>query len=70
MILRNWRYYLLKEDGRSGRVINDVVTYDGSKKSLPQTPDGWQQVAIGYERPIDKHGLVTSFTLPLGFVRG
>ena len=69
MILRNWRYYLLKEDGRTGRVINDVVTYDGSKKSLPQTPDGWQQVAIGYERPIDKHGLVTSFTLPLGFVR-
>lgn len=67
MSLRKFLYYILKEDGRSGQVVNDVVTYSGQPKPLPQTPSGWEDILLSWER--QKHGLSTLFTLPLGFVR-
>lgn len=66
---RKFLYYLLKKDGRSGQVVNDVVTYSGQPKPLPQTPDGWQDLQILFERSLDKHGLLTMSSLPFGFVR-
>lgn len=69
MSLKKFLYYLLKKDGRSGQVVNGVVTYTGQPKPLPQSPDGWQDLQILYERSIDKHGLLTLSSLPFGFVR-
>lgn len=66
---RKFLYYLLKKDGRSGQVVNDVVTYSGQPKPLPQTPSGWQELIILFERSLDKHGLLTMSSLPFGFVR-
>lgn len=66
--MRSWLYYILKEDGRSGQVVNGVVSYTGQPKPLPNTPTGWQEVLLAWERSIDRHGLVTNFSLPLGFV--
>lgn len=69
MSLKKFLYYLIKDDGRSAEVVNDVVTYSGQPKPLPQTPDGWQQILLAWERSIEKHGLITKFSLPLGFIR-
>lgn len=67
MILPRWRYCIAKEDGRTGRVTNGVVTFDGSKSKIP-SPDGWQGLQIMIERPTDKHGLTQMQTLPNGLV--
>lgn len=69
MSFKRFLYYLLKPDGRSGQVINDTVTYTGSPKQLPQTPEGWQEIQIAYERPKESHGLKSSFSLPFKFPR-
>lgn len=68
MSLRRFLYYILKEDGRSGKVVNGVVTYTGIKTPLPQTPDGWQEMQIGWERSLSDHGLIRSFSMPWGYV--
>ena len=67
--MKKWLYYILKEDGRSGHVVNDVVTYSGQPKPLPQTPNGWQDLLLNFERELTKHGLVTTVSLPVGLVR-
>jgi hypothetical protein len=67
--MRKFFYYLLKPDGRSGQVVNGVVTYSGQPKPLPQTPDGWQELLIEFNRSVERHGVDATATLPLGFVR-
>ncbi len=67
--MRKFLYYILKEDGRSGKVVNGVVTYTGQPTPLPETPDGWQELAIGWERDLNDYGIVKNFSLPFGFVR-
>jgi hypothetical protein len=68
-VYKRFQYYLLKPDGRSGQVVNGVVSYSGSPKPLPQNPDGWQNITLAWERSLEKYGLVPNFSLPLGFVR-
>lgn len=67
--MKKFLYYILKEDGRSGKVVNGVVTYTGVPTPLPQTPDGWQGLQLAWERSIADHGLIRNYTLPFGFVR-
>lgn len=69
MGLRKFLWYILKEDGRSGRVVNDVVSYTGTKTPLPQTGIGWDGLQILWERNMDDHGVIRNATLPFGFVR-
>src|SRR6188768_2687239 len=68
-MLRKFLYHIVTEDGRSGYVNNGVVTYQGQPKALPQTPQGWQELVILFERELQKHGLVTLASLKFGFVR-
>src|SRR6188768_1144625 len=68
-MLRKFLYHIVTEDGRSGQVVNGVVTYSGQPKALPQTPQGWQELIILFERELQKHGLVTLASLKFGFVR-
>lgn len=67
--MKQFLYYILKEDGRSGKVVNGVVTYTGTPTPLPQTPDGWASLQIAWERSITDHGVIRNFSLPFGFVR-
>lgn len=67
--MRKFLYYILKEDGRSGKVVNGVVTYSGTPSPLPQTPDGWQSLQIAWERSASDHGIIRNYSLPFGFVR-
>jgi hypothetical protein len=68
-LTRPFRYYLLRSDGRSLQIINDVVTSLSNKAALPQTPDGWQEIVISWERDAAKYGIQRNFTLPIQFVR-
>lgn len=69
MTLSKFLYYILKEDGRSAKVVNKVVTYTGVPTPLPQTPDGWQELLLLFERSLERHSIETGDSLNLGFVR-
>lgn len=69
MSLKPFLYYILKEDGRSGKVVNGVVTYTGVPTPLPQVPDDGGGMQIAWERSLTDHGLNRNFSLPFGFVR-
>lgn len=68
MLPKPWFYYLLDEHGRSYTIINGVVTTRAVPTPLVSTPDGWQEILIGWERNMSKVGMVRNFSLPLGFV--
>lgn len=69
MSLRPFLYYLTLEDGRCLTVVNGVVSQTGSRKPLVNTPDGWQEKLIAWERNQARHGIIRNYTAPLGFVR-
>jgi hypothetical protein len=68
MTYPKWLYYILKKDGRSGKIVNGVPTFTGIPTPLPQTPQGWQEINLAFERGLDKHGLSTQFSLQFGYV--
>lgn len=63
-----WKYYIMEEDGRTGRIVNGVVSFLSSPKPLPNNPDGWQDVLIAWERSMTRYGNMRNFSFPLGFV--
>lgn len=69
MSLKPFLYYILKEDGRSAKVVNGVVTYTGVPTPLPQVPDDGGGMQIAWERSLTDHGLNRNFSLPFGYVR-
>lgn len=68
MNLPKFLYYILTKDGRSAKVVNKTVTFVGEATHLPQTPDGWQDILMAFEKSIETHGLSGNFTLNLGYV--
>jgi hypothetical protein len=69
-MLPTWLYIPRTTSGDSYTVTSgDVVTVT-EPTALENTPEGWQDILIGYERNMTKVGTVRSFTFPLGFVRG
>src|SRR4051812_9740745 len=62
-------YYILEDDGRSLKAQNGVVTSSSQPTPLPNTPDGWRNAIITWERIMAKHGIQRSYTDPLSFVR-
>lgn len=67
MLYKEFKYYLIETDGRSISVVNGVVTSTSSQKALLTSPDGWQQISVGWERNLTKYGINRNFTLPLDF---
>jgi len=67
-MFKKFQYYLTEEDGRCLKIENGVVTATSIRTPLPNTPDGWQDIIIAWERDLNRHGLIRNFTLPLGFV--
>lgn len=61
-------YYIMEQDGRTARIVNDVVQYLGQPAALPQTPSAWFDIAIIWERNMNRYGNVRNLSLPLGFV--
>lgn len=69
-MFHKFKYYLLDSQGRSYYLDDkDNVKVSATPTPLRQTPDGWQNITIAYERDLTKLGVVRSFTLPLAFVR-
>lgn len=69
MNLKPFIYLLTEADGRVRQLVNGVVTSLGRIKALPNSPIGWDDIAIMWERDPELLGLVRNFSLPLGFVR-
>lgn len=65
---REWLYYLIDSEGRSFRKEGGLAVAKVNKKPLRYTPNGWQDIAIGYERNLEYWGLQRKFTLPLEFL--
>jgi hypothetical protein len=66
--VKEWLYFLTDESGKSYSVVNGVVKRTATPKPLFYTPDGWQDLAIAYERQMAKIGVVRSYTPQLGLV--
>lgn len=67
-----WLYYLLNSALESyfvNRSAGNFVDTTITETPLPETPEGWQDLAIGYERNMQKVGLVRNFSVPLSFVK-
>jgi hypothetical protein len=58
-----------RTDGGTMLVDNNTVLSSSQRKALPNNPDGWQQMAIGWERNLIDHGIIRNYSLALKFVR-
>lgn len=67
--MKKWLYFLVDEQGRSYKTANGVVSKVSQPTPLPYSPDGWQDINIGWERNLNRFGIVRNFSLPLGFVK-
>lgn len=65
---KEWLYFLVDSLGRTAQVENGLIVFKSNYKPLRYTPDGWQDINIGWERNITKFGINRNFSLPLGFV--
>lgn len=63
-----WPYYLLDAQGRSYRKRNKVIEATAQKTRLPESPEGWQDISIAWERDWQKIGVMRNFSVTLGFV--
>lgn len=62
--------FLTDSQGRSYRVHNGMVGDPVNTPTfLPESPDGWQEVSIKYQRSDKYFGLFRMFSTPLKFVR-
>lgn len=68
MSLKPFQYYLLEEDGRSNYVQGGIVSTRGIPTPLPNTPDGWQDILIAWERNQAKQGIIRNYSKELGYV--
>lgn len=68
MSLKKFLFFIIDPDGKSAKVVNDLVTYQSTPAALPQAPDGNQEISIGWERSPVYKGNIRNFSLPLGFV--
>jgi hypothetical protein len=67
--MKKWLYFLLDDQGRSYKVNNGNVQKVAQPTPLPNTPDGWQDISLGWERNMNRFGIIRSFSLSLGFVK-
>jgi hypothetical protein len=65
---KEWLYYLLDSMGKTAQKENGLIVFKSNYKPLAYTPDGWQDINIGWERNLTKFGINRNFSLPLGFV--
>jgi hypothetical protein len=65
---KGWLYNIVDTLGRTAQVENGLVVFKSNYKPLVYTPDGWQDILIGWERNMSEFGVNRNFSLPLGFV--
>jgi hypothetical protein len=62
-------FYLVNASGQSYFINNQgQVQLSGLPAPLEMSPDGWEDMTIGWERNIPKAGLIRNFSLSLGFL--
>jgi hypothetical protein len=68
MQYKDWLYYVIDANGKSYRKAMGLISAQTDRKPLVYTPNGWQDISIGWERDMALFGEVRNFTLPLKFV--
>jgi hypothetical protein len=63
-----WNYFLTDERGRCYVIRNGRVDLTAERIPLPQTPDGWQDISVLYERDFLHMGLTRKFGLSYSYV--
>lgn len=69
-MLKRFLFYVL--DALTGNYYhidsNGDAATTSTKTELENSPDGWQDITVGYERDMQKWGVVRTFSLPVFFV--
>ena len=66
--MKDWHYTIIDPSGAVYQIENGIVVARANYKSLSNTPLGWSDISLLWERSTDKYGLTRTFSLPLGFV--
>ncbi len=66
---KQFLYFITNTAGSCYYSDRGTVMLQGQLRSLSATPDGWEDIAIGWERNMTYFGLMRNFSFPLGFVR-
>jgi hypothetical protein len=69
MIPQEFLYFLLNKDGSSYYLDNGVVSTTTTPTPIENSPDGWQDTSIKWERNLKYFGSFRAFTTPYKFVR-
>jgi hypothetical protein len=67
-----WQYNLqnsILESYFVNRGSGDFVDTTITDTPLPETPEGWQDLALGWERNMQRLGVIRNFSVPLSFVK-
>lgn len=68
--IRDFLNFLLDKAGRSASVdANGQPVFTSLPNPLDDTPKGWEQQAIAWNRDIIRHGVIRSITAPLEFFK-
>lgn len=66
---KKFLFYFMEPDGsRYLTVQNGVVTPTSTPTHLSNTPDGWQELMLAWERDVKYMGLTRQVSLPFGFL--
>lgn len=65
MLFKDHLYYLTEEDGRCLQVVNGIVTSLANQQHLVDTPLGWQDLLISWEKDMKKAGVIRTFGTPM-----
>jgi hypothetical protein len=63
------KIFLTDKVGNSFYEENGVVQLQGQPRAISNAPDGFQDIAVGYERNVKYMSLFRGFSFPLGFVK-
>lgn len=65
---KEWIYYFVDQQGRTYQYENGILVAKHNAKPIVFSPDGWQDISIGWERDLTTWGINRNFGLPFGFV--
>lgn len=66
--MKDFLYFIQKEDGRFLQVVNDTVSATGTPAPLKYTPDGWLDIELKRIRSAKYFAIERTFSAPLMFV--
>lgn len=67
--MKDWKHYIIDSSGNYLYWNGAAVSTSATPIELPEGPEGWDGIAIAWQRDMTKIGVVRSYTVPLTFIK-